>query len=138
MNVITAYDVPDSPARAGDGKRPRVRIAAVQDRWHADPDIHRAALSAGVAAAADEGAQLVCLMELTLSPYFAITADGPAAVGREPERLPGGPTYNLAAELAARHQIYVHASLWEAPESPDPDGRAYNTCLLYTSDAADE
>ena len=134
MNVITAYDVPDSPARTRDGGRPRVRIGAVQQRWHPDPDVHRTAIADGVATAAAEGAQLVCLMELTLSPYFAISADGPAAAGRAPETLPGGPTYTLAAELAARHGIHVHASLWEAPETPDPAGRGYNTAICVAPD----
>lgn len=134
MNVIVADDVPDSPARTTIGARPRVRVGAVQERWHPDPEVHRASLAAGVAAAADAGAQLVCLMELTLSPYFAITADGPAGVGRTPEALPGGPTYALAAELAARHGVYMHASLWEAPPEPDPAGRAYNTAICVGPD----
>lgn len=134
MHVIVADDIPDSPARTNVGERPRVRIGAVQERWHADAATHRAALADGVAAAADAGARLVCLMELTLSPYFAITADGPARVGREPESLPGGPTHTLAAELAARHGVYVHASLWEAPDRPDPEGRAYNTAICVAPD----
>jgi N-carbamoylputrescine amidase len=129
MKLLTAFGVPDSPARTSDPGRPPVRIGAVQHRWHPDPAEHRAALAEGVALAADAGARVVCLMELTLSPYFAITADGPANVGLEPEALPGGPTYTLAAELAERHQVYVHASLWEAPDHDDPAGRAFNTAI---------
>ncbi len=136
MNLITAFGVPDSPARTHGGARRTLRIGAVQERWHPDPGEHRRALGAGVAAAADAGATIVCLMELTLSPYFAITAAGPAAVGHRPERLPGGPTYELAAQLAARHDVYVHASLWERPDADDPSGRAYNTAICVDPDGA--
>ena len=38
---------------------------------------------------------------------------GPAAAGAAPEPLPGGPTHDLAAELAAEHGVFVHASLYE-------------------------
>ena len=66
---------------------------------------------------AGEGARLVCLQELTLSPYFAISDAGPRAQGIEPEALPGGPTHAFAAELAAETQVFVHASLYERAES---------------------
>ena len=63
--------------------------------------------------AAAEGAQLVCLQELTLSPYFAVSAAGPEAEGVFPEDLPGGPTHRFAAGVAGRHGLHVHASLYE-------------------------
>src|SRR5690242_8911201 len=102
IDLLTAIDQPlDSPARVDDPRRQTFRIGAVQHRWHPDPAEHRAALAEGVRMAADTGAQLVCLQELTLSPYFAVTPDGPGAAGATPEPLPGGPTHELAAELAA-------------------------------------
>src|SRR3712207_8791252 len=48
----------------------RSRIGLVQERWHEDPAEHEAVLAEGIATAAGEGAKLVCLQELTLSPYF--------------------------------------------------------------------
>ena len=61
-----------------------------------------------------EGATLVCLQELTLSPYFAITPDGPAAAAPSPRTLPGGPTHRVRrAQLAAETGVHVHASLYE-------------------------
>ena len=63
--------------------------------------------------AAGEGAQLVCLQELTLSPYFAIVPDALEHGGRDGEPLPGGPTHELAARAAGEHGIHVHASLYE-------------------------
>ena len=71
--LLTAYELPPSLARVREATRPPLRVGAVQHRWHADPAEHRAALAEGVRMAAGEGAKLVCLQELTLSPYFAVT-----------------------------------------------------------------
>lgn len=129
MKVLTTDGVPGSPARVVDDVRPRLRIGAVQHRWHPEPAEHRDALAEGVARAAEAGAELVCLQELTLSPYFAISPVAPADL--VPEPLPGGPTHTFAAELAARHGIPVHASLFEA--APD-GGLGYNTAILVAPD----
>lgn len=131
MILRTAYDVPPSPARTAPPTRPPVRVAAVQHRWDPDPDAHRAALAEAVALAATEGARLVCLPELTLSRYFAVTPDGPAAAGAEPEPLPGGPTHEFAAALAARHGIAVHASCYERAGD---GGLGYNTAICVAPD----
>jgi N-carbamoylputrescine amidase len=119
-----------SYARVGAGRPCPVRVGAVQHRWHPDPDEHRAALAEGVRMAAGEGARLVCLQELTLSPYFAVTPDGPRP-GVEPEQLEGGPTTAFAAALAVETGAYVHASLWEARP-----GRTlgYNTAVVMAPD----
>jgi N-carbamoylputrescine amidase len=85
-----------------------------------------------VRAAAAAGARLVCLAELTLSPYFAVNPRGPAGSGVEPEDLESGPTRAFAAELAAETGAYVHASLFE--RSPHDDGRGYNTAIVVAPD----
>jgi N-carbamoylputrescine amidase len=82
--------------------------------------------------AAREGARVVCLQELTLSAYFAITADGPAALGVSPEPLQDGPTVTFAARCATEHGIYVHASLFERSDAED--GLGYNTAVLVAPD----
>jgi N-carbamoylputrescine amidase len=129
--LLTAYDVAVSPARTHDPTRAPFRLALVQERWHADASEHRDLLASGIHAAADEGARLVCLQELTLSPYFAISDAGPRALGIEPEALPGGPTYSFAAEVAAQNGVYVHASLYERPEAGSPpDALGYNTAIV--------
>ena len=131
MQVLRAPAVPESPARVDAPSRPPFRIGAVQHRWHPEPGEHRAALAEGVALAAAEGAQLVCLQELTLSAYFAITETAPPGV--EPEPLPGGPTHDFAAALAAEHGIPVHASLYEAA----PDGAlGFNTAIVVAPDGS--
>lgn len=130
--LLTAYGVLDSPARTRPPEREPLRIAAVQERWHADPGEHREALARGVRLAAAEGARLVCLQELTLSPYFAVDPAGAGAAGVEPEPLPGGPTHRLASELAADHGVHVHASLFERAEGDD--GLGFNTAILVAPD----
>ncbi len=133
LPLIRAVDaVPDSPARVEPPTRTPWRIGLVQHRWHPDPAEHRAALSEGVRMAAGAGARLVCLQELTLSPYFAITPDGPGAAGAAPEPLPGGPTYDFAAGLATETGVPVHASLYE--RAADPDALGFNTAICVAPD----
>jgi N-carbamoylputrescine amidase len=130
MRVIGAEQVLESPARVQPPSRSPMRLGLVQHRWHPDPDEHRAALAGGVRAAVAEGAELVCLMELTLSPYFAVDPSGPGAtvlgVHIEPEPLPGGPTHELAHALATETGVPVHASLYERA---DDGGLGYNTAI---------
>jgi len=130
IQLLSAPDPPESPARTRPARRASLRIGAVQQRWHADPAEHEAALEAGIALAASEGAQLVCLQELTLSRYFAADPRGPKASGIEPEELPGGPTYRFAARAAAASGTYVHASLFERAQ--DEEELGYNTAIVVS------
>jgi N-carbamoylputrescine amidase len=130
--LLTAFPPPPSPARTRPPSRPPLRVGAVQERWHRDPEAHQQALGAGIRTAADEGARLVCLQELTLSPYFAITADGPEGAGAEPEALETGPTVTFARRAAAETGAYVHASLYERADADD--GLGYNTAVLVAPD----
>jgi N-carbamoylputrescine amidase len=132
IRLIVATDPPESPARTRPPERPPLRIAAVQHRWHRDPDEHEAALAAGIELAARESAQLVCLQELTLSRYFATDPAGPAAAGAEPEELPGGRTHRFAARIAAATGVHVHASLYERAEGED--GLGFNTAIVVAPD----
>jgi N-carbamoylputrescine amidase len=129
--LISNFDVPVSLARVQPPRRPPLRIGLVQERFHPDPEEHTATLAAGIAAAAEAGARLVALQELTLSPYFAVSDAGPAGAGVAPEPLASGPTVEFARQAALRHGVYVHASLFEAADGPDgPDGLGYNTAIL--------
>jgi N-carbamoylputrescine amidase len=130
LAVLTAIDaVPGSPARVDAPSRRPFRIGAVQHRWHADPVEHEAALAEGIAAAVQLGAQLVCLQELTLSPYFAIAEDGAEAARERAESIPDGPTTRFAARMAAEHGLFVHASLYERA-----DELGYNTAICVAPD----
>jgi N-carbamoylputrescine amidase len=133
--LLTAFQIPESPARTRPAERAPLRLGLVQERWHPDTAEHQAALAAGIATAAGAGARIVCLQELTLSPYFAITPDGPSALGVEPESLEDGPTVAFARRCAAASGVYVHASLFERADGPDgPDGLGYNTAILVAPD----
>jgi len=132
QKVLTAFPPPPSPARTRPTSRAPLRIAAVQERWHPDPTEHEHVLSQGIRAAAAQGAQMVCLQELTLSPYFAITPEGPAAVGAQPEDLETGPTVTFARREAAANGIFVHASMYERADGPD--GLGYNTAVVVGPD----
>jgi N-carbamoylputrescine amidase len=113
VELITNLGRPDSPARVNPPEREPLRVGLVQHRWHSDPDQHRAALAEGIRMAANQGARLVCLQELTLSPYFAVTDDALSDASAMAENIPDGPTTQFAAELAAETGAYVHASLYE-------------------------
>jgi N-carbamoylputrescine amidase len=128
IRLIAALGPQDSPARTRASSRAPFRVAALQQRWYPDPDEHIAALDAGIKLAAREGAQLVCLQELTLSRYFAVDPGGPMLGGAEPEELPGGPTHRFAARNAAETGIHVHASLFERADGPD--GLGFNTAIV--------
>jgi len=98
-----------------------VRLGLVQERWRSDPEEHEAALAAGVAAAAREGAELVCLQELTLSRYL----DGAA-----PEELLGGQTLAFAARAARVGGVHVVASLYERADGAARGG--FNTAIVVS------
>ena len=132
MKLIVATEIPESPARTRPSQRPPLRVGLVQERWHPDPDAHRDALATGIRMAAGEGARIVCLQELTLSRYFAVTPDGPRAAGAAPEDLASGPTVSFAAELAIETGVHVHASLYECTEADD--GLGYNTAVVVAPD----
>jgi len=141
VRVLRALGPSASPARVDVPIRGTLRVGLVQHRWHADPEEHARAIAEGVHLAASEGAAVVCLMELTLSPYFAVDPAGPGArvldVRAAPERLPGGPTYEFAAHLARTTGVFVHASLYEAMSAADAadgthgshDRRGFNTAI---------
>jgi N-carbamoylputrescine amidase len=118
---------PNSPARSAPPAREPFRIGVVQDRWHADPDEHEAALHSGIAIAAREGARLVCLQELTLSPYFAAQSDAGEYAQTQLEEIPGGRTSEFAGRAAREFGVHVQASLYERAGD---GGLGYNTAIL--------
>jgi N-carbamoylputrescine amidase len=126
FRVITHIDDPlPSPARAEppSGRDP-LRVGAVQCAWNPDPVVHRDTLAAGIRLAADEGARVICLQELTLSPYFAVVPDDPEAA-EHAEDVGDGPTTEFARHMAAETGAIVHASLYER----DPGGLGFNTAI---------
>ncbi len=86
----------------------------------------------GIGMAAAEGARIVCLQELTMSRYFAVTPDGPTGAGATPEDLETGPTSSFARRAAGEAGVYVHASLYERADAAD--GLGYNTAIVVAPD----
>jgi len=128
--LIAARALP-SPARTQAPTRAPLRVGAVQTRWHEDPVQHKAALAEGILLAVEHGAQVVCLQELTLSPYFAVDADHFDEAQRFAERIPDGPTTQFAAQLARKTGASVFASLYEHGED---GGLGYNTAVCVGPD----
>ncbi len=131
MLTITSIGPPNSPARVSEPEREPFRIGAVQHRWHADPIEHVAALREGAQIAAQLGAQLVCLQELTLSSYFA-DVEPTATPSLLAENIEDGPTRSFARQLAQDIGVPVHASLYE--RTNDGDRLGYNTAIVVNVD----
>src|SRR5216684_3160244 len=108
FELHTALESPPSPARTRPPQREPMRVGLVQDRWQPDSEEHEASLTHGVELAAAEGARLICLQELTLSPYFAIEPDAFETARERAELIPDGPTCRFAARLAATTGAWVH------------------------------
>jgi N-carbamoylputrescine amidase len=129
MIVHTATTPPPSLAATLHERRPPLRVGLVQHRWSDDSDTLRAHLSEGIASAAAHGARVVFLPELTLSRYPADAA-ATGRPGDHAEDLLSGPTFRFAAEAARRHEVCVHASLYERADGSD--GLGYNTAVLVS------
>ena len=127
FRVITRIDeVLPSPARQEEPSgRGSLRVGAVQCAWDPDRDAHLETLATGIRLAAAEGAAMICLQELTLSPYFAVAPDDREAAARYAEHVEDGPTATFARRMAAETGATVHASLYER----DPGGLGFNTAI---------
>jgi N-carbamoylputrescine amidase len=133
--LITAVGTPpESYARVEQSMRAPLRVGLVQERWRSDPDEHQQALATGIRIAAAEGARLICLQELSLSPYFAVLPDAAEAAGEHLEDVPGGPTTRFLARMAAETGAYVHGSLYERADAGD--GLGFNTAVVVAPDGA--
>jgi N-carbamoylputrescine amidase len=130
--LLTAFGSPlGSPARQERSVRPMLRVGLVQMQWQPDADAHDEALREGVRMAAEQGAQVVCLPELTRSPYFASDKNMAAIADRYLEEVEDGPTTTLARELATELGIAVHASLYERTHD---GGLGFNTAICVAAD----
>jgi len=120
-----------SPARAEPAVRKPLKLGAVQAPWQQDASAHEDALATGVRLAADHGAQIVCLQELTLLPYFATSEEAALAAAGYMEPIPDGRTTRFARALAEETGAFVMASLYEAS---DDGGLGYNTAVCIAPD----
>lgn len=107
-----------------------VRIALVQLPWAGSRAEMMKAYRGLVAEAADRGATLVCLPELSLSPYFPSRRD-PAGFDWA-EALPGGESDIFFCELAEKHSVTLVGSIFERAR----DGKHYDTATIHGPDGA--
>lgn len=102
----------------------KLRIAIIQTRWPGTRKTMQEVYRKKIAEAAQTGAQLVCLQEFTISPYFASSLDPSGFDWAEP--LEGGPTHQFLGQLASTHGIYIIGSIFER------DGEKFwDTATIY-------
>lgn len=122
-----------SPSRVKAPERSEICVGLVQTKWHEDPTLHLEKLNEGIRMAAEAGAQIVFLQELTLSQYpaDALPSNTPNLLA---ESLTDGPTARFAKEAAAQYGTFVHASIYEYQDFPD--GRGLNTAVVFSPDGS--
>ncbi len=81
-----------------------------------------------IAAAADKGAQVLCLQELFYGPYFC--AEQETKWYDLVEKIPDGPTTKLMCELAKKHNMVMVVPIYEE----DMAGVYYNTASVIDAD----
>jgi N-carbamoylputrescine amidase len=127
IRVIEAAAPPVSLARVTEPDTVPLRVGVVQHAWSADRDALIAWLDAAIAAAAQRGARVVFLPEVTLARYPADTLPAGDA-SADAEGLETGPTFAFASAAAKTHDVYVHASLYRRDDRGD--GLGLNTAIL--------
>ena len=127
---LTVTTAPESLSRVKAATRAPLRVGLVQTKWHSDSAEHEAKLFEGIKLAAESGAKIVFLQELTLSRYPA-DAKPEGTPSKIAEVIEGGETHLFAAKAAKELGVIVHASLYEKVDLAD--GRGLNTAILVDS-----
>ena len=103
-------------------------IGIVQTDWAGNrPDMIKK-LEGLVAEAAERGAQIVCLQEFTLSPYFASVKDD--ANFERAESLEDGESIQAFNKLAQYNNVILIGSIYEK----DADGNYWDTATVHGPD----
>ncbi len=105
-----------------------IHIALVQGHWTGEQETTRALYRDLVAEAAETGADLICLPEFSILPYFPGLRDGGGFRWAEP--LEGGASEQFFGELARERGVTVIGSLFERDEA----GRFWDTATVHKSD----
>lgn len=103
-----------------------LHIALCQGRWTGDRDTTAELYADLIAQAAREGADLVCLPEFTLLPYFPGTRD--EAGFRWAESLRDGPSVQFFNQQAKQHNVMMIGSLFEQTD----EGEYRDTATIHT------
>lgn len=102
----------------------KLTVGLVQEQWHSNPKEHLDCLASGIYSAAKQGASLVCLQELTLSPYFCTRHDVDPTPYKED--IHTGPTFQFVSQMAKANQVSITASLFEQA--------GYNTAIAVNQE----
>lgn len=128
MKLTIAPKLP-SLSRVESPERGTLCVAAIQVSWRSDEREHKANLEQAIRLAAENGAKIIFLPELTLSRYPAdVCPTGTPSETAEP--LLGGNTHSFIARLAKELSVQIHASLFEKTDFED--GRGLNTAILVS------
>ncbi|WP_185967275.1 carbon-nitrogen hydrolase [Legionella israelensis] len=100
----------------------KLMVGLVQEKWSENKDEHQERLAAGILSASQQGAELVCLQELTLSPYFCTRPDVDGSLYQED--VATGPTAKFVSKMAKEAKVCITASLFEKA--------GYNTAVAFS------
>ncbi|MCI1674581.1 MAG: hypothetical protein LKI34_10250 [Bifidobacterium tibiigranuli] len=129
MQVLTAEALPSLCPSARSDRSRSVTVGLVQTRWHEDADEHRRVLAEGIADAAQAGAKIVFLQELTMMRYMADTRPT-GSRSASAESLEDGPSVRFLREQAQRNGIFINGSIFEKTGADAEHG--YNTSALVS------
>jgi N-carbamoylputrescine amidase len=104
------------------------RVALIQVGWLGKRAAMMEQYQQLIQRAVSVGAELICLPEFSLSPYFAGTREKSGFDWAEP--LTGGESEQFFSQQAAEHQITLVGSLFEKTE----DGDYFDTATLHGAD----
>jgi N-carbamoylputrescine amidase len=108
-----------------------VRVGLVQLAWAGSRAAMKSQYRELVAGAVGVGASVVCLPELSLSPYFPVTRDQAGFEWSEP--LHGGESETFFSELARQHGVTLFGSLFTKPEDGAADSGYFNVATIHNS-----
>jgi N-carbamoylputrescine amidase len=103
-------------------------VALIQVGWLGERASMKDQYQALVEQASKRGANLICLPEFSLSPYFASTTHSRGFDWAEP--LHGGESEQFFGDLAQTYDVTVVGSLFEHAE----DGRYFDTATIHDAD----
>jgi N-carbamoylputrescine amidase len=106
-----------------------LRVALTQMACGADPEVNRARQADLLDRAGRQGVQIACTQELFASQYFCQVEDHRFFALAEP--IPG-PSTELFAEIARRHEMVIVASLFERRAR----GLYHNTAVVLDADGS--
>ncbi len=108
----------------------KTRIAVIQTDWAGTRAGMITKMRDLIAQAAGKGANVICLQEFSLSPYFASEKDDKHYSWAEP--VEGGESTTFFGECAAEHGVYILGSIFEVA----PDGVHWDTATVHGPDGA--